>query len=206
MVCSAHLVLSHQNNLYLPLGRRTKRYIKWLRALQLVFRIFESSGALGALALLLLITNVDEAAGWVMRVSVSNMAERVVELFRRSLGLGIMADSLDSRPSQQPMVFTLYIIFHAEHLAVRRARQLLIMHSLRFLTWQYLVSILSAPSTYIRAQQAGRADLPTKLLCCTLCPQRITSPLQRVACISFLCRYQCGLALSFEESAYYRQT
>ncbi|OAA44377.1 hypothetical protein NOR_04105 [Metarhizium rileyi] len=65
----AHMVLSHQSNLYLPLGHRTKIWIKALRKIQLLIRILQINGAIGSLVLLILITNVEEVAGWIMRIS-----------------------------------------------------------------------------------------------------------------------------------------
>ncbi|KND86875.1 hypothetical protein TOPH_08492, partial [Tolypocladium ophioglossoides CBS 100239] len=66
---SAHLVLSHQTNHYLPLGSRTKKWIKWLRHLQLALRVLQLNGAVGVLALMILITNVDAATAWTLRIA-----------------------------------------------------------------------------------------------------------------------------------------
>lgn len=62
------LLLSHQNSHYVPLGGQTKKWIKRLRGVQLLCRILEFNGALGALILLILVTNIDEVTGWIMRI------------------------------------------------------------------------------------------------------------------------------------------
>ncbi|QUC20777.1 uncharacterized protein UV8b_05018 [Ustilaginoidea virens] len=64
----AHGILSHQTSSYWPLGRRSKKWIKWLRTLQLSIRIMELNGALGSLVLFSLLANIDEATGWILRV------------------------------------------------------------------------------------------------------------------------------------------
>ncbi|KAK2612878.1 hypothetical protein QQS21_001158 [Conoideocrella luteorostrata] len=53
---------------YLSLGRGTKRWIQWLRGVQLFIRSLEFNGELGILVLLVLITNIDDATGWIMRI------------------------------------------------------------------------------------------------------------------------------------------
>ncbi|PNY23430.1 Uncharacterized protein TCAP_06629 [Tolypocladium capitatum] len=65
----AHLVLSHQPNHYLPLAPRTKKWIKWLRHLQLALRALQLNGAVGVLTLMILITNVGPATAWAVRVA-----------------------------------------------------------------------------------------------------------------------------------------
>ncbi|KHO11597.1 hypothetical protein MAA_10839 [Metarhizium robertsii ARSEF 23] len=65
----AHMVVSHRNNPYLPLGQRMKKWIKGLRNVQFLIRVLEINAAIGSLVLLILITNIDEATGWIMRIS-----------------------------------------------------------------------------------------------------------------------------------------
>ncbi|KHN97856.1 uncharacterized protein MAM_04245 [Metarhizium album ARSEF 1941] len=65
----AHMVISHQNNPYVPLGRQVKKWTKALRNVQLLVRILEINTAIGSLVLLILITNINEATGWIMRIS-----------------------------------------------------------------------------------------------------------------------------------------
>ncbi|UNI22093.1 hypothetical protein JDV02_008015 [Purpureocillium takamizusanense] len=65
---SSHLVLATQQTNYVPLGRRTKKCIKWLRRLQLVLRVLQLCGAAGILILMILITNVNPATAWVLRI------------------------------------------------------------------------------------------------------------------------------------------
>jgi hypothetical protein len=62
---------SQPKNQYLSLGRRTKKWVKWLRNAQLLIRILEINGAIGTFVLLILITNIDEIVGWILRIAVS---------------------------------------------------------------------------------------------------------------------------------------
>ncbi|OAQ86554.1 hypothetical protein VFPFJ_00624 [Purpureocillium lilacinum] len=64
----AHLVLANQQSSYVPLGRRTKTCIKWLRRLQLALRVLQLCGAAGILTLMILITEVNPATAWVLRI------------------------------------------------------------------------------------------------------------------------------------------
>lgn len=74
---SAHMVISHRNNPYLPLGQRMKKWIKGLRNVQFLIRVLEINAAIGSLVLLILITNIDEATGWIMRISVRRMQQDI---------------------------------------------------------------------------------------------------------------------------------
>ena len=47
-----------------------KKWIKWMRIIQLVLRCFELLAALGLLVLMILIKGVDASTGWVMRIVV----------------------------------------------------------------------------------------------------------------------------------------
>ena len=73
---SAHLVLANQQSSYVPLGRRTKTCIKWLRRLQLALRVLQLCGAAGILTLMILITEVNPATAWVLRIMVSRYPTR----------------------------------------------------------------------------------------------------------------------------------
>lgn len=52
------------------MSNRTKKAIKWLRYLQQGLRLLELVSAAGILALMILITKVDDITGWVMRITV----------------------------------------------------------------------------------------------------------------------------------------
>ncbi|POR36632.1 Uncharacterized protein TPAR_03171 [Tolypocladium paradoxum] len=65
----AHLALSHQTSRCLALGARTKKCIKWLRQLQLALRVLQLNGGVGVLALMILITDVDPATAWTVRIA-----------------------------------------------------------------------------------------------------------------------------------------
>ncbi|KAG9257551.1 uncharacterized protein F5Z01DRAFT_646293 [Emericellopsis atlantica] len=64
----AHMVLTHRTNPYAPMGSRTKKAIKWLRRVQLCIRIVQINVALGLLACMVILTNMDAVKGWIMRI------------------------------------------------------------------------------------------------------------------------------------------
>lgn len=66
------MILPQRDNLFAPLGRRTKGAIKWARRFQWLFRMLEFNGALGILILMCLFKNMNTATAYIMRVAVSN--------------------------------------------------------------------------------------------------------------------------------------
>ncbi len=70
---SAHEILAGRRS-YTPMSRWTKRWIVWMRAVQLGLRVLQLGGAVGILVLMILITNVDPMAAWVMRITVRRAA------------------------------------------------------------------------------------------------------------------------------------
>lgn len=68
---SAHAVITHRSNPYTPMSPRIKKWINWLRRVQLVLRVIELNGSLGILALMVLLTKMDPVKSWVMRIAVS---------------------------------------------------------------------------------------------------------------------------------------
>ncbi len=66
---SAHQVPSGRSK-FKPMSRRTKEWIKVMRKVQLALRILELNGAIGLLALMILITGTDPLIGWIMRITV----------------------------------------------------------------------------------------------------------------------------------------
>ncbi|KAG7149460.1 hypothetical protein HYQ46_001629 [Verticillium longisporum] len=65
----AHMVLSHRSTTYLALSPRMKGWIKGLRVLQLILRVFQFIGAAGLLTLLILLTGIPVVVGWVLRIA-----------------------------------------------------------------------------------------------------------------------------------------
>lgn len=57
------------------MGRRAKAWIKGTRVVQLVLRIIEHIANIGLLILMILINNVEPLTGWVLRVTVSLVAD-----------------------------------------------------------------------------------------------------------------------------------
>lgn len=47
-----------------------KKWIKWMRIIQLVLRCLEILGAVGILVMMILISGVSTATGWIMRITV----------------------------------------------------------------------------------------------------------------------------------------
>ncbi len=55
---------------YRMMSRTTKSWIKGTRVFQLGLRVLEVIGAVGLLVLMILINNVEELTGWVLRITV----------------------------------------------------------------------------------------------------------------------------------------
>ena len=53
------------------MSRSTKGWIKGMRVVQLVLRVFELIGAIGLLTLMILTDNVEDLTAWVLRITVS---------------------------------------------------------------------------------------------------------------------------------------
>ncbi|GKT59033.1 hypothetical protein ColTof3_06372 [Colletotrichum tofieldiae] len=74
---------------------RTKSWIKSIRIVQLGLRALELIGAAGLLALLILLTNIENLAGWVMRITRpaggrSPASSTAYQLFASISDLGVM--------------------------------------------------------------------------------------------------------------------
>ncbi|KAI6589227.1 hypothetical protein MCOR06_005545 [Pyricularia oryzae] len=68
----AQAVLSHRSN-NKRIGERTKRWIVRLRVVQLCLRVPELIGAVGILAMFILLTDVPELTSWIMRISAAGI-------------------------------------------------------------------------------------------------------------------------------------
>jgi hypothetical protein len=68
---SSYLILPYGNINAKPMSPSVKKWIKWMRIVQLVLRCFEIIAACGLLVMMILIRNVDEITGWIMRIVVS---------------------------------------------------------------------------------------------------------------------------------------
>ncbi|PKS11579.1 hypothetical protein jhhlp_003344 [Lomentospora prolificans] len=64
----AHGPLSYRASNYKPMSRRTKKWIVWMRKIQLVLRVLGLNANIGVLILMILITGVDERMSWVLRI------------------------------------------------------------------------------------------------------------------------------------------
>ena len=67
---SSYLILPYGNINAKPMNPSIKKWIKWMRIIQLVLRCLELPCAIGLLVLMILIKGVDVAAGWIMRIVV----------------------------------------------------------------------------------------------------------------------------------------
>ena len=54
-----------------PMSASVKKWVKWMRNVQLVLRCFELLCAVGLLIVLVLIKGIDATNGWIMRIVVS---------------------------------------------------------------------------------------------------------------------------------------
>ena len=57
------------------MSRRTKKWIVWMRKIQLVLRVLGLNANIGVLILMILITGVDERMSWVLRIMVTKIHE-----------------------------------------------------------------------------------------------------------------------------------
>ncbi|KAK6214488.1 Ergothioneine biosynthesis protein 1 [Pestalotiopsis sp. IQ-011] len=64
-----HEVPTGRTSFFRPMSNATKSGIVWLRRVQLILRCFALVAALGSLALMILISNVDALTAWVMRIA-----------------------------------------------------------------------------------------------------------------------------------------
>ena len=67
------------------MGRKTKAWIKGMRVVQLVLRVVELVAALGFLALMILINNVEPLTGWVVRIAVCSPSPPLLPSFLAQL-------------------------------------------------------------------------------------------------------------------------
>lgn len=54
-----------------PMKGSTKKWIKWLRIVQLALRALCLVGGLGLLVVMIILRGMDESIGWLMRIAVS---------------------------------------------------------------------------------------------------------------------------------------
>lgn len=52
------------------MGSRTKKWIKYMRGVNLFLRILELNGAIGILVLMILMNHMAQLTAWVMRITV----------------------------------------------------------------------------------------------------------------------------------------
>ncbi|KAF7559451.1 hypothetical protein G7046_g4696 [Stylonectria norvegica] len=86
----AHMVLSYRTNNFSSMSPRTKGWIKGLRIFQLFLRVLELVGAAGILTLMIMIKQVDESTGWIMRITpgiaIAHCCYAIYHLSRRAGG------------------------------------------------------------------------------------------------------------------------
>lgn len=67
---SSHLISPHRKMPAKPMNPSIKKWIKWMRIIQLVLRCLELISSVGVLVLMVLIKGVDLAIGWIIRIAV----------------------------------------------------------------------------------------------------------------------------------------
>ena len=71
LVFSSYLIVPHGNTSVAAMSPTVKKWVKWMRIVQLVLRCFELLCAGGLLAMLIPIKGIDVSTGWIMRIVVS---------------------------------------------------------------------------------------------------------------------------------------
>ncbi|KAL2061058.1 hypothetical protein VTL71DRAFT_9110 [Oculimacula yallundae] len=64
----SYLILPYGTTTATPMNPSVKKWIKWMRIIQLLLRCLELIAALGLLVLMILIKGVDASTGWIMRI------------------------------------------------------------------------------------------------------------------------------------------
>ncbi|KAE9363726.1 hypothetical protein N431DRAFT_497523 [Stipitochalara longipes BDJ] len=64
----SYLILPYGNTNVKPMSASVKKWVKWMRNVQLVLRCFELLCAVGLLVMLILIKGIDATTGWIMRI------------------------------------------------------------------------------------------------------------------------------------------
>ncbi|KAG0649398.1 hypothetical protein D0Z07_4098 [Hyphodiscus hymeniophilus] len=64
----SYLILPYGNINAKPMNPSVKKWVKWLRIVQLILRCFELLCAIGLLVLMILLKGVDATAAWIMRI------------------------------------------------------------------------------------------------------------------------------------------
>jgi hypothetical protein len=71
LVFSSYLIVPYGNTSVAAMSPTVKKWVKWMRIVQLVLRCFELLCAGGLLAMLIPIKGIDISTGWIMRIVVS---------------------------------------------------------------------------------------------------------------------------------------
>jgi hypothetical protein len=70
-VHSSYLIVPYGNTNVKAMSPSVKKWVKWMRNIQLVLRCFELLCGIGLLVMLILIKGIDVTTGWIMRIVVS---------------------------------------------------------------------------------------------------------------------------------------
>ncbi|KAK0743574.1 hypothetical protein B0T18DRAFT_371521 [Schizothecium vesticola] len=87
----AHQVPSGRSN-HITMGAKTRAWIKAMRAMQLGLRVLELVASIGLLVLMIIITNIEPQAGWVVRITLG------VAMLHSLYGIWHMSKPAGSRP------------------------------------------------------------------------------------------------------------
>jgi hypothetical protein len=78
---SSYLIQPYGNTDAKPMDPSVKKWVKWMRIIQLVLRCLELLCACGLLAMMILIRGVDTSTGWIMRIVVGYLKVSMREKF-----------------------------------------------------------------------------------------------------------------------------
>jgi hypothetical protein len=68
---SSYLIVPYGNTNVKAMSPSVKKWVKWMRNIQLVLRCFELLCGIGLLVILILLKGIDVTTGWIMRIVVS---------------------------------------------------------------------------------------------------------------------------------------
>jgi len=69
----------------MPMKSNTKKWIKWLRIVQLILRALCMIGGAGLLAVMIILRGMEESIGWLMRIAVSIQCSVATSIYSYNL-------------------------------------------------------------------------------------------------------------------------
>ncbi|KAK1836472.1 hypothetical protein QBC39DRAFT_247960 [Podospora conica] len=97
----AHQVPGGRSN-HITMGSKTRAWIKAMRAVQLGLRVLELIASIGLLVLMIIITNIEPQAGWVVRITLG------VAILHSIYGIWHMSKPAGSRPPGSSAAYNVF--------------------------------------------------------------------------------------------------